>query len=58
MRNFLNQTWIVALIAALALGGVCYLIIKKSNTEPETKEPASAEKKKKKNTFLLKQKLH
>lgn len=43
MKNFLNQTWIVALIAALALGGVCYLIFKKSSTEPETKKPASAE---------------
>lgn len=35
MKNFLNQTWIVALIAALALGGVCYLIFKKSSTEPK-----------------------
>ena len=43
MKNFLNQTWIVALIAALALGGVCYLIFKKSNTEPQAEKPASAE---------------
>lgn len=43
MKNFLNQTWIVALIAALALGGVCYLIFKKSNTESQTEKPASAE---------------
>ena len=43
MRNFLNQTWIVALIAALALGGVCYLIFKKSKTEPLIVKPASAE---------------
>lgn len=43
MRNFLNQTWIVSLIAALALGGICYLIFKKSKTEPETEKPASAE---------------
>lgn len=43
MRNFLNQTWIVALISAVVLGGVFYLIFKKSNTEPETEKPASAE---------------
>lgn len=42
MKNFLNQTWIVALIAALALGGVCYLIFKKSNTETDKPEITAA----------------
>ena len=43
MKNFLNQTWIVALIAALALGGVCYLIFKKSSTETKTESTDSAQ---------------
>jgi hypothetical protein len=42
MKNFLSQTWVVALLVVAVLGVVCYLAFskkKETETETPTEEP-------------------
>lgn len=36
MKNFLSQTWVVALLVVAVLGVVCYIAFKNKKEDPKT----------------------